>query len=283
MPVGQPFTTLCQQLARPRHAGRADLHLHTIHSDGTYTPAQLIDLARRCGLAAIAITDHDTLAGVAPARAAAPPTLEIIAAVEISTEYNGRELHLLAYFVDAEDAALNAALEMVRRGRVERYREMVERLRRLGVSVSEEETGPDALGRPHLAARIVAAGRATSVREAFQRYLRDGGAVVVPKKRLPIAEALALVRAAGGVAAYAHPPYDCEQRHLVELQALGLRAVEAEYPDMRPSWRRQLRAWATELGLAISGGSDCHGPGKRAVGACTVSSEELAKLRASAR
>src|SRR5262249_20125117 len=155
MPAGQPFTTLCQQLARPRLAGRADLHLHTIQSDGTYTPGQLVDLARRCGLAAIAITDHDTLAGVAPTRAVAPPSLESVAGVEISTEYNGRELHLLAYFVDPEHPELNAALEKVRRGRVERFREMIERLRGLGVSVSLEGPAfPDALGRRHLAQLI---------------------------------------------------------------------------------------------------------------------------------
>jgi predicted metal-dependent phosphoesterase TrpH len=280
MPAGQPFTLLCQQLARPRHAGRADLHLHTTHSDGTYTPEQLVELARRCGLAAIAVTDHDTLSAVAVARAAAPRGLEIIAGVEISTEYAGRELHLLAYFVDPDHPGLNVALHGVRQGRIERFRAMVERLRRQGVSVSDETpTEPAALGRPHLAALIVAAGRARSVSEAFRRYLVDGGAVAVPKKRLPVAEALDLVRSAGGVAAYAHPPYDCEQRNLAELQKLGLGAIEVEYPELRPSWRRQLRDWAADLGLAISGGSDCHGPGKRSVGTCTVSGEELERLR----
>src|ERR1700676_4206567 len=101
MPVGQPFTLLCQQLARPRSAGRADLHVHTTHSDGNYTPAQVVELARRCGLSAVAITDHDTTSGVHVARQAAGAAItpEIIAGVEITAEFRGRELPLLAYFV----------------------------------------------------------------------------------------------------------------------------------------------------------------------------------------
>src|ERR1700737_1084065 len=115
MPARQPFTTLCQAACRPRTAGRADLHLHTTHSDGTYTPGELVDLARRSGLSAIAVTDHDTLAGIAPARAAAARFgLEVIAGVEISCEDELRELHLLAYFVALDDQPLNAALADVR-------------------------------------------------------------------------------------------------------------------------------------------------------------------------
>src|SRR5581483_4026541 len=115
MPARQPFTALCQLAARGRHAGRADLHLHTTHSDGTYTPAQVVDLARRSGLAALAITDHDTLQGVPDARAAAAGSaLEVIAGVEISAEYQDGELHLLGYFVRVDDVALRSALQRLR-------------------------------------------------------------------------------------------------------------------------------------------------------------------------
>src|SRR5437899_7983061 len=103
MPARQPFTALCHALAPGRPAGRADLHLHTTHSDGSYTPAEVVDLARRSGLAAIAVTDHDTTAGVAEARATALDGLEVIAGVEITAEYQGRELHLLGYFVRGDD------------------------------------------------------------------------------------------------------------------------------------------------------------------------------------
>src|SRR5688572_5097474 len=118
MPAGQPFTKLCQSLARPRAHGRADLHLHTIHSDGNYTPAQVVDLARRSGLSAIAITDHDTLDGIAPAERAAETLLEVIPGVEITAEYRGREFHLLGYFFDRDNAPLRAALDHLRSERV---------------------------------------------------------------------------------------------------------------------------------------------------------------------
>src|SRR5947209_6415560 len=109
MPAGSPFTTLCRLAARGPKAGRADLHLHTTCSDGTYTPAQVVNLARRCGLSALAITDHDTLGACAAARSAAAGTgVEVITGVEITAEFRAKELHLLAYFVAPDDPALNA-------------------------------------------------------------------------------------------------------------------------------------------------------------------------------
>jgi predicted metal-dependent phosphoesterase TrpH len=279
MPARQPFTALCQLAVRGRHYGRADLHIHTTHSDGKYTPEQVIDLARRSGLSAIAVTDHDTLEGVAPARSAAAGSgVEVISAVEISATHAGRELHLLAYFVDETHAGLADTLTRVRRDRAERFREMIERLRACGVSL-EGVTVPASPGRRHLAELLVRAGRASTVREAFARYLRDGGRVDVPKRSVPAEEALALVRQAGGVAARAHPPYDCSRDDLAGLQKLGLGAVEAEYPGGKRSLARQLRKWATELGLAVTGGSDCHGPGTSPVGSWTVSAEEVTTLR----
>lgn len=138
---------------------------------------------------------------------------------------------------------------------------------------------PDALGRRHLAEMLVRARRVATVREAFVRYLGDKGDIAVPKQRLPVAEALALVAEAGGVAAWAHPAYDCNLEALAELRDWGLRAVEAEYPDVRRSRSLELRGWAEKLGLAVSGGSDCHGPGRRCVGSCTISAAEFARLR----
>src|SRR5262249_6613457 len=129
MPARQPFTVLCQTIARERRSRWVDLHAHTTCSDGLYTPAQVVDLAGRSGLAAMAITDHDTLDGIAPARAAAKRDLEVIAGVEISAADNGREVHLLGYFVRPEDAALTAALERLSTHRTGRFWEMVERLR----------------------------------------------------------------------------------------------------------------------------------------------------------
>jgi predicted metal-dependent phosphoesterase TrpH len=281
MPARSPFTALCQLAARGRHAGRADLHVHTTASDGNYTPAQIVDLARRAGLSAVAITDHDTVAAVPAARAAAAGVVEIVPGAEITTEYNGRELHLLAFFVDADDEPLNEALAQVRRDRVVRYQVMVERLRGCGVPVPEEAPRDSAyaLGRRNLAELLVRMGRVGSVREAFARYLKDGGPAAAPKRRLPVGEAIALVRGAGGVAAWAHPAYDCTRESLTALRGLGLRAVEVDFPGVRRSRAQQLRAWAAALGLGATGGSDCHGPGPRELGSGTVSSEELDALR----
>jgi predicted metal-dependent phosphoesterase TrpH len=284
MPAGQPFTNLCQQLAQPSLAGRADLHVHTTASDGSYTPAQIVDLARRSGLSAVAITDHDILDGIEPARAAAGQ-VEVIAGVEISAEFRGRELHLLGYFVNPGDTGLNHALASLQQGRIDRFREMVDRLGALGVRLPAEPLAAvhsgAAVGRRHLAELLVRAGRAESVRHAFHRYLGDGGRISVPKRRLPVAEAIGLVRDAGGVASWAHPNYDCTEESLGALRELGLQAVEADFPSCRPSRRRELRALASRVELAVTGGSDCHGPGvpHRAVGACAVSLQELDQLR----
>jgi predicted metal-dependent phosphoesterase TrpH len=254
MPAGQPFTQLCQTLSRPRHFGRVDLHLHTTFSDGNYTPAQVVDLARRSGLSAIAITDHDTLDGIVPARHAADAALEIVSGVEITAEYRGKELHLLGYFFELDHPPLIDALNHLRTARIGRFHAMVERLGTLGVHVDTAALArlPDAttLGRRHLADLLVRAKKTATVREAFQRYLGDDGRAHVPKTRLPVADAIALVRGANGVAAWAHPTHDCSMETLRELQQMGMGAVEVEYPSFRPSRTRELRQWAGELGLA---------------------------------
>lgn len=288
MPAGQPFTLLCQKLATGRAHERADLHLHTTSSDGLYSPAQVVDLAFRSGLCAIAITDHDTLDGVLPARQATRHSLEVIAGVEITTEFRSAELHLLAYFVDPDNEALQDALRQLRADRVSRFHTMVKRLRALGLQLGDEDlpdtTASATLGRRHLADALVKTGRAATVREAFQRFLGDRGRVTEPKRCLPTAEAIALVREAGGVAAWAHPTYDCTRARLTELKQLGMQAVEVAFPGARPGRSRELRALAGAVGLAATAGSDCHGPGpaQRSVGACTISSAELELLRSQA-
>jgi predicted metal-dependent phosphoesterase TrpH len=211
--------------------------------------------------------------------------LEVVTGVEITTEFRGKELHLLAYCFDPDNVALRFALDQLRTDRVGRFHEMIKRLATLGVHFEEVDVAhlgtETTLGRRHLAEMLVQAKKAATVRDAFQRYLGDRGRATVPKKRLPVAEAINLVRGASGVAAWAHPSYDCNKDALLELKGLGLGAVEAEYPAFRPSRRKDLRNLAQEQGLAISGGSDCHGPGQphRDVGASSISHDELARLR----
>src|SRR5882724_9701061 len=159
MPAGQPFTQLCRALARHRPAARVDLHMHTTCSDGLYSPQQIVDLARRSGMPAIAITDHDTFAALEPARLHAGTRLQVIAGVEISTEFEGRELHLLAYFFDPTHTGLNVALERLRERRRHRFFAMADRLRDLGVALDDvglrEAATCSAVGRRHLAQLLV--------------------------------------------------------------------------------------------------------------------------------
>ena len=285
MPARQPFTALCQAAARKPSTDRADLHIHTVHSDGLYTPAQVVDLARRAGLRAVAITDHDTLAGVGEARlAAAGIDLEVISGVEISSSYRGREIHLLGYFVDPAHDGLGEAMASMQRGRALRFESMLTRLEAVGFVLpkmtSSDSTGR-ALGRRSLAELLVKSGRVGSIREAFTRYLGDGGPIVGPKVLLEAADALALIRRAGGVASWAHPSYDFMLDALPELRGWGLSAIEAVYPGYKNSKMKALREAASAHGMVVTGGSDCHGPDSaaRAVGAVTITCTELEMVR----
>jgi predicted metal-dependent phosphoesterase TrpH len=137
MPARQPFTLLCQAANRPRHAGRADLHIHTTRSDGAYAPAEVVHVAKRSGLAAVAITDHDTLEGIAEAETAAlGSSVEVIPGVEVTAELEGKEVHLLGYFIRCDDGPLLQALRQLEAHRLTRFWEMVERLRACGVSIA---------------------------------------------------------------------------------------------------------------------------------------------------
>lgn len=286
MPAGQPFTILCQRAAGLAASGRADLHVHTTVSDGTYSPAQVVEVAVRAGLSAVAITDHDALDGSALARRAAPASLEVISGVEVTAEDAGREVHLLGYFVDPDHAALCAGLSRLCAARRERYHEIAERLRGCGASIDDAALraadGGGSLGRRNLATLLFESGQVGSVREAFDRYLADGGPADVPKQRLPLDEAIGLVRGAGGVSSLAHPLPSLTRVNLQALRDRGLQAVEADYPTHRPARSSELRSWAADLGLAVTGGSDCHGPDppRRGIGCRGVTAEELSILKA---
>jgi predicted metal-dependent phosphoesterase TrpH len=285
MPAGQPFTQLCRALARHRPGARVDLHMHTTCSDGLYSPEQIVDLARRSGMPAIAITDHDSFAALEPARRHAGTRLQVIAGVEISTEFEGRELHLLGYFFDPSHSELNAALERLRQGRRHRFFAMADRLRQLGVNLGDDglhnAAACGAVGRRHLAQLMVKERKSATIREAFVRYLGDSGKAVVPKQRLAVADAIALVSAAGGVSAWAHPGDDCTWDSLRELYNLGMRAIEVDWPSAKVTRSRVLRRWAKALAMATTAGSDCHGPDepKRSLGARGIDLNELDYLQ----
>jgi predicted metal-dependent phosphoesterase TrpH len=267
---------------------RVDLHLHTTFSDGLYTPEQLVDLARRSGLAAMAITDHDTTAGIASAQQAANGAPEVIPAIEMTARYRLLDMHILGYFIHPENVALQTHLTRINQARLDRLRESLERLSARGVSIADEDRAElERLPNPtrrHLADFLVQRRIASSRKQAFQHYLREAKGVIVSRLGVPAQEAIRLIRGAGGVAMWAHPAHDCRRKLLEELRALGLQGIEVEYPGYRPNRVKQLRQLAREMNMLISGGSDCHGPGDyyRAVGARSVSWEELQAIRHSA-
>lgn len=287
MPKRSPFTRLCGTLAALGPPPRADLHTHSTASDGAFTPSQVVARARVARLCAVALTDHDTLAGVSEAREAARDTgVEVVPAVEISTAFAGREFHLLGYFVREDHDELNGALARLCAARRERYRSFVSILRDRGLVLPADradliERGTHSAGRRHVAALCVACGRATTIHEAFRRFVGPAGASAKPKELLPIAEAIRLVSAAGGVASLAHPPDDLEDARVGELAAHGLAAIEAAYRWPKASIAARWRTVAERFGLAVTGGSDCHGPVPTAhgVGSHFVTGSELDALR----
>ncbi|MFM7149657.1 MAG: hypothetical protein ACKO23_07420 [Gemmataceae bacterium] len=190
-------------------------------------------------------------------------------------------MHVLAYFICENNKPLIQALDHLRVRREVRFREMVDRLKKQGVTLDADfDAGRRVLGRRNLAELLLAQGKVGSIREAFQRYLRDGGVAAVEKTRLPVEQALDLVRKAGGVASLAHPSYHSGmEQDVKELAGFGLGALEVEYPEFTRSQKQSLRELAARYRLAISGGSDCHGPGNREVGSSTISSAELENLR----
>ncbi|MFJ1761464.1 PHP domain-containing protein [Amycolatopsis sp. NPDC088138] len=265
-----------------------DLHAHSTASDGTTPPADLPRLAARAGLTVVALTDHDTLAGLALATpAAAEVGVELVPGVEISCRLDDAEVHLLGYFVDPVDEPLAGELELIRTDRTRRAERMVERCRELGAPITLAQVSAIAagapLGRPHVAAALVASGVTT---DAFtQDWIADGGRADVPKHVLPTAAAIALVRAAGGTAVLAHPRSvkrraSVTDAQLATLAAAGLAGIEADHPEQPPEVRQRLRAVAAELGLLTTGSSDFHGDRKPVhLGDFTTTPEVLSALR----
>ena len=253
---------------------RIDLHTHSTASDGTLTPAGLVAAAAGAGLDVVALTDHDTTDGWQPAAEALPAGLTLVPGAELSCRWFQPEpsigLHLLAYLFDPADAALGEALRRIRRGREERAERMVGLLRADGIDVTWDEIKAYAnggtVGRPHLAQALVRRGLAADVSEAFgPQWL--GERYRLPKPDLDVFEALRLVRAAGGVAVFAHPRASRRGRIvtddlIVELAAAGLFGLEADHEDHSPAERAHVRALAAELGLVATGSSDYHGTNK---------------------
>ena len=246
---------------------RIDLHVHSSASDGTDPPAEVVSRAAAAGLDVMALTDHDTVSGIRPARDALPPGLTLIPGMELSCRLADRSVHMLAYLFALNDPALAAETELIRDDRTHRARAMVGRLRELGAPVTWEQVTEIAdgavVGRPHIARAMAQAGVVATPQDAFTPdWIADGGRAHVDRYAPDPERAIALVRAAGGVPVLAHPRspgYEISDEVIAGLAAVGLAGVEVFHPDHDHSERVRLTALATRLGLVATGGSDDHG------------------------
>jgi 3',5'-nucleoside bisphosphate phosphatase len=244
---------------------RIDLHLHSTASDGAYPPADVVTRARAGKLDLIALTDHDTVAGVEEATAAAGPDLQVIPGIEISAAHDQRDLHILGYFIDPASPVLLDYATRAEEARRLRIREMIERLATLDVAIEFdsviEEAGPDvrALARPHLARALRASGHVDSIAEAFDRFIGDDGPAYVATRLLDGPEAIELIHAAGGLAVWAHPPAVRFEETLAPLIDAGLDGLECYRPRLLHAELKRLLRAASSHGLLVTGGSDWHG------------------------
>jgi predicted metal-dependent phosphoesterase TrpH len=245
---------------------KIDLHVHTNASDGKYSPAELVKLAARNGLDLLAITDHDTVAGIAPALEAvrAFPDLKVIPGVEISSHAPGSEVHVLGYFVNYEDSELLLQLAALGDSRQDRARAIVEKLRGLGLDINlsrvQEIAGDGSIGRPHIAQALMEKGYVSSFQEVFTRYIGQGGPAYVERAKLTPDEAVELILRSGGLPVLAHPSTINDAEAVVSrLAGRGLVGLEAYYKDYTDEQRRDMVSLAYRYKLLATGGSDFHG------------------------
>jgi predicted metal-dependent phosphoesterase TrpH len=247
---------------------RVDLHIHSTTSDGVFTPSEVVHLALERGLTTIALTDHDTLSGVAEAQQVAVGTgLEVIAGVEINSEGVWGDLHFLGYYVDLESGPLRERLRAIRGTRVERARKMLERLGRMGMVLEWEEiralASGDSVGRPHVAQALLNRRYVQTLQEAFDRFIGLDGPAYVPRLRLTPPEVMEAITESGGVPVLAHPVHSgaAVVGRIPEFVGYGLRGVEVYYPHHSPEEVEMLLGLCREHGLLATGGSDFHGSG----------------------
>lgn len=245
---------------------KVDLHVHTNASDGRYSPAEIVVRAAAAGLAIMAITDHDTVAGIEPAMQAADafPQLRLIPGVEINTDVPTGEAHVLGYFIDHTNADLLSALSKMRNSRQERGKRMVEKLSALGMPLSwervKEIAATDAIGRPHIARALLEKGYISTFKEAFDKYIGWGGPAYAERDRMTQVEAAALILRAHGLPVLAHPLTVGEPEKMIsELKENGLVGIEVYYGGYSASDVSRLLSLSKKYGLIPTGGSDFHG------------------------
>lgn len=258
-----------------------DLHTHSTASDGTLPPESVIEAAARCGLKALALTDHDTIGGVPAAREAGERLgIRVITGVELSAFQDDHEVHVLALHLSHLDT-LHKRLEDLRASRYTRAEKIVEKLNALGIPIALDEVllqaNGGAVGRPHIARALIARGVVHDFRDAFMTYLGGNGSAFVPKDKLSIEDAIAIAHDAGALAIWAHPGDGGRREQLEPLVAAGLDGLEIRHPSHSGEDIKRLQALADFFGLVPSGGSDWHGAmeGPRRLGTMNIPSEWL--------
>ena len=267
---------------------KVDLHIHSTASDGRLAPAEIVRQAAAQGLSVIAITDHDSVAGVAPALVAAKafPWLKVIAGVEINTDVPQGEGHVLGYFIDYTNHELQATLERLRHSRLKRAQGMIAKLKNLGIHIEwqrvQEIAGSGSIGRPHIAQAMLEKGYITSLKEAFNNYISRGGPAYVEREKMTPVEAVELVLKANGLPVLAHPlTVNNVETMINELKAAGLVGIEAYYNGYNSDEIRRLVSLAEKYGLITTGGSDYHGldaANETMIGGVAVPMESVERL-----
>ena len=244
-----------------------DLHLHTTASDGRSSPQQLVQAARRAGVRVLAVTDHDTVAALdLVAAACSDAGIEWVPGVEITSMREQVDVHVLGYFIDHRSPVLTTFLAAQAVDRLRRVREMLAKLRALGIDLDadalldgHDRSGGGWVGRPLLARALVRRHAVRSTREAFDTYLAEGGAAWVPRRAPSPVDVIALIHEAGGIASLAHPGLTGHDEWIASMAAAGLDALEVYYVEHSPQLTTHYRVLAERLGLGMSGGSDYHG------------------------
>lgn len=247
-----------------------DLHIHSVASDGLHTPGELLAMAAAANLTAVAIADHDSVESVDEALASADEFgVEVVPALELSSHIDHRDVHFLGYYLDHHSKELSAHLKSLRDARVTRAGDIVRRLNDYGIDVTLEEllalAGDGAVGRAHIGTLLVQRGHATSVSDAFRRYLQRGACCYVEKEVMATGAIVSLIRGLGGIPVLAHPGVsriDSQIEHLVDE---GLQGIEAFHADHTLEQIRDYRDLAGRLGLVVTGGSDFHGASVRGI------------------
>jgi predicted metal-dependent phosphoesterase TrpH len=265
----------------------ADLHLHTLFSDGTYTPEELAARGHEVGLAAMALTDHDTVEGCARMEKACRELgIEFACGTELTAEYKEHEVHILGYFVDPENAKLLSEIKKFQDVRTNRINEMVARLNKINIPLRAETVFALANcrspGRPHVARALVQEGLCQSMEEAFDRYLKKGRRAWVPKCKISALDAITLIHQAGGLAVMAHPGLNHCDEIIPVLASQGLDGLECFHTKHPAKMSKHYLLVATRLNLLITGGSDCHGfsKGKPLIGGVKLPGVYWQKLKA---